>query len=55
MMRDPGRAEIFASLTAMKRIGEAAELAKTVAFLLSDDASFVTGSELIVDGGVSLS
>lgn len=55
MMRDPGRAELFAALTAMKRIGEAAELAKTVAFLLSDDASFVTGSELIVDGGVSLS
>ena len=36
---------------AQRRIGDAAEIAAAVAFLLSDDASFVTGSALAVDGG----
>lgn len=33
------------------RFGDAAEIAKAVAFLASDNASFATGSELAVDGG----
>ncbi|GIK27809.1 MAG: SDR family oxidoreductase [Chloroflexi bacterium] len=33
------------------RIGEAADIGKAVAFLASDDADFITGSILIVDGG----
>lgn len=41
----------LASLTAMQRLGDASEIAKTVLFLASDDASFITGTELIVDGG----
>jgi len=35
----------------MKRMGKPEEIAKTVAFLLSDDASFITGAEIVVDGG----
>ena len=35
----------------MKRFGEAEEVAKAVLFLASNDASFVLGEELIVDGG----
>jgi len=39
----------------MKRMGEPIEIAKAVSFLLSSDASFITGSEIVVDGGVMLS
>ena len=36
----------------MKRIGQPAEIAAAVAFLASADASFITGSEISVDGGL---
>ncbi len=36
-----------------KRFGTSEEIARTVAFLASDDASFITGQELVVDGGMS--
>jgi NAD(P)-dependent dehydrogenase (short-subunit alcohol dehydrogenase family) len=35
----------------MGRLGRASEVAAMVAFLASDDSTFVTGSELYVDGG----
>jgi NAD(P)-dependent dehydrogenase (short-subunit alcohol dehydrogenase family) len=35
----------------MKRLGMPAEVAKVVCFLASDDASYVTGTSLVVDGG----
>lgn len=37
----------------MKRVGTSEEVAKTVAFLASDDSSFITGVEIDVDGGMS--
>jgi len=36
---------------AMGRVGQASEVAKAIAFLASDDASFTTGAHLPVDGG----
>lgn len=41
----------FAEEIPMGRMGDPSEIAAAVLFLASDDASFITGAELIVDGG----
>jgi NAD(P)-dependent dehydrogenase (short-subunit alcohol dehydrogenase family) len=38
-------------LTPMRRLGRPVDIAAGVAYLVSDDAAFVTGSELYIDGG----
>jgi NAD(P)-dependent dehydrogenase (short-subunit alcohol dehydrogenase family) len=43
--------EVFGQGNLQKRVAEPEELAAPVCFLLSDEASFITGTELIVDGG----
>lgn len=51
---DPTKArEEAGNLHALGRIGQPEEVARAAAFLASDDASFMTGSALIVDGGFS--
>lgn len=45
---------IFLEQQPIKRIGQPEDVAKAAAFLASDDASFITAAELIVDGGWSV-
>jgi len=50
---DPETHEFIAGLHPVKRMAEPVEIAQAALFLLSDRASFVTGSPMIVDGGIS--
>lgn len=45
--------ERLVSTVPMKRIGASEEIARAALFLISDDSSFMLGSELVVDGGKS--
>jgi NAD(P)-dependent dehydrogenase (short-subunit alcohol dehydrogenase family) len=45
------RKKLIANAVPLGRFGAADEIARAVVFLASDDASYITGTELFVDGG----
>jgi NAD(P)-dependent dehydrogenase (short-subunit alcohol dehydrogenase family) len=53
LLSDPDRRARRMVHIPMGRLGRAEELAKAALFLASDDASFMTGAALVVDGGIT--
>lgn len=51
-LADEKRAHNMSSLAMLRRVGQPSEIGSVVRFLLSDEASFITGATLHVDGGV---
>jgi NAD(P)-dependent dehydrogenase (short-subunit alcohol dehydrogenase family) len=48
---EPDRAQRLAPMVPMKRVGKAEEIANAIVWLMSDEASYVTGTTLDVSGG----
>jgi NAD(P)-dependent dehydrogenase (short-subunit alcohol dehydrogenase family) len=44
--------ETFVKATPLRRAGEPLDIAKGIVFLSSIDAQFITGANLVIDGGV---
>jgi len=53
VLSQPDRLQKILSRTPMNRVGTTAEVAATVAFLAMDKASYITGQNIQVDGGMS--
>ena len=50
----PGGLDFFKDQYPLRRTGVPDDIARAIAFLCSDDASFITGHALVVDGGLTI-
>jgi 3-oxoacyl-[acyl-carrier protein] reductase len=51
---DDERRGLLVSIVPLGRVGQPEEVAAAVAFLASDDAAFITGANLPIDGGLGM-
>ncbi len=50
--KDPESKKNLSNLIPLRKVGKPSDIANSTMFLLSDESSFITGTELIVDGGL---
>ena len=50
--KNPELKKILSNVIPLRRVGKPSDIANSTMFLLSDESSFITGTELIVDGGL---
>jgi len=53
-LHDPERLKQVLALVPSRRIGQPEEVAGAVMYLVSDEAAYVTGTTLLIDGGMAL-
>ncbi len=53
LLKDPERTARLTAMHPLGRLGDPADIAKAAIFLLSDDAAWITGQAIAVDGGLS--
>ena len=50
--KNPESKKNLSKIIPLRRVGKPSDIANSTMFLLSDESSFITGTELIVDGGL---
>ena len=53
-MANPERMKMIIDRTPMKRVGQPEEVASLTAYLAMDKAGYITGQDIMVDGGMSV-
>jgi len=54
LIKNEGASERIQKRVALRRAGDPIEVARGAVFLASDDASFITGADLVIDGGLTI-
>ena len=53
IIQDLENSEVFQRLVPLQRLGKPEDIAKVALFLASDDSSYITGADIVVDGGIT--
>ena len=51
---DARRLELYRAMTPLRRLGDPEDVARVIAFLASEEARFITGEVIVIDGGLTL-
>ena len=51
--KKPSSKKKFRKIIPLNRVGKPSDISNTIMFLLSDQADYITGTEIIVDGGIT--